>query len=73
MKRTTVYLDENVDLELKRIARQTGQSQAELIREGVQKVIAQYKRPKPESVGMVNSGGNDFADKAEDLLWAAET
>lgn len=72
MKRTTIYLDESIDRELKRIAKQTGRSRAELIREGVQNIVASHKRPLPKSIGMVNSGSNDFADKAEDLLWADE-
>ena len=74
MKRSTVYIEESVDLELKRLARQTGHSQAELIREGIREVIAKHKRkrPLPKSVGMVNSGNSELADSAEDLLWTED-
>ena len=71
MKRTTVYLEEETDLEFSRLARQQDRSKAELIREALKAYISREKQPRklPSSVGMVNSGGNDFADNAEEALW----
>ncbi len=39
MKRTTVYLEEGVDLELSRLAKRRGRSKAELIREALAKLV----------------------------------
>jgi hypothetical protein len=51
MRKTTVYLsDEEVDA-LRRVAAETGRSQADLIREGVRQVTAHTPRRKFRSLG----------------------
>ena len=74
MKRTTVYLEEETDLEFGRLARQQDRPKAELIREALKAYISRAQTPRKlprsvgiVSVGMVNSGGNDFAERAEEL------
>lgn len=51
MKRTTIYLTETQKRELEAIAGQTRQTEAQLIREGVDHVIAQNRprrrKPRP--------------------------
>ena len=69
MKRTTVYLEEAADLELARLAKQQDRPKAELIREALKAYISREQTPRklPRSVGMVNSGGNNFAERTEEL------
>lgn len=69
MKRTTVYLPEEAELVLKKIARQTGRSQAELIREAIEQYIGREQQSLPRSVGMGASGRNDLSERDEELLW----
>jgi hypothetical protein len=69
MKRTTVYLPEETDLLLKRLARKAGRSQAELIREAIANYIGNENKPLPPSVGMGASGRNDLSERDEELLW----
>jgi len=47
MQRTTVYLPEDLKLDLERTARVAGRSEADLIREGVRQVVAVYDAPRP--------------------------
>lgn len=69
MKRTTVYLEEQTDLDLSQLARQQGRPKAELIREALSVYVAQRaSRPLPRSVGMGRSGVPDLAEHDEELL-----
>ena len=47
MVRTTVYLPEELKNDLKRTARTVGRSEADLIREGVMRVVADNASPRP--------------------------
>jgi len=69
MKRTTVYLPEKTDLLLKRLARKTGRSQAQIIREAIANYIGNENQALPPSVGMGASGRNDLSERDEELLW----
>lgn len=67
MKRTTVYLPEDLKTELERLARSSGESEAELIREGVRHVVvARRAYPKPDFP--LFSGGELKAAKDEEML-----
>ncbi len=71
MKRTTVYLEEQTDLNLSRLARQQGRSKAELIRVALDTYVGntlKEARPVPDWVGMGDSGGARIAERAEELL-----
>ena len=70
MKRTTVYLDEIMDIELARLARLEGRSKAELIREVLAEYIGSRRKASavPDWVGMVSSGSGDLAERDEEVL-----
>lgn len=71
MKRTTVYLKEQTDLNLSQLARQQGRSKAELIRAALDEyvnIMLKEARPVPDWVGMGDSGGARIAERDEELL-----
>lgn len=70
MKRTTVYLPEELDLDLARLARQQERPKAELIREALESFVRQQtkQRTLPPSVGMGRSGIPDLAERADEFL-----
>ena len=70
MKRTTVYLEEPIDLELARLARGQGRSKAELIREVLSKHVEKTKQKPfevPDWVGM-GRGGESRTPEEDDAL-----
>ncbi len=71
MTKTTVYLDSEVALALRQMAEAQGRSQAELIRDALQKYTADGKRPLPRGLGKYDSGETHGAERAKDFLGAA--
>ena len=73
MLRTTVYLQENTDAELKRLARRQGRPKAELIREAletyVNKARAKIEIELPPGVGRYASSRDDVSERTDVLLW----
>jgi predicted transcriptional regulator len=72
MKRTTVYLEEDLNLELKHLADQQGRPQAELIREALRD-YAQANRSSraiPEWVGLGQSGVGNLSERVDELLFS---
>jgi hypothetical protein len=67
MYKTTVYLPEKLKHDLERVATETRRSEAELIREGINLVIAQHDPPFPH-VGIFDSGDPTLADRVDELL-----
>lgn len=68
-QKTTVYLDEADYRRLKAIARATGRTPAELVREAVAEYAAREKpRRMPRSVGVGVSRTGDIGERAEELL-----
>jgi hypothetical protein len=67
MEKTTVYLTERQRRELARTARQTGRSEAELIREGVELVTASHRAAEP-ALPLFESGHPDLAENVDDAL-----
>ena len=61
MKKTTVYLQDDLYRQLKDTARRTGQSEALMIREALAAYLVQQARPWPKSIGMVSDGTIDAA------------
>jgi hypothetical protein len=49
MHKTTIYLPDGLKAELERTAMETQRSEADIIREGIQLVIARHRRPAPPS------------------------
>ncbi len=71
MKRTTIFADENMLDSLKEIARMEGVSIAEVIRQALNRFIADRHRNKrlPSILGIGQSGRKDIAERSEELLW----
>lgn len=69
MQKTTVYLDEDVYLRLKQIARQHRRAPAEMVREAVAEYTERHAgKRKPRSIGKFKSGRRDLGQRAEALL-----
>lgn len=67
MERTTVYLTTTQRRALARAARATGQSEAELIRQGVDAVTSEHRVAEP-TIPLFDSGRTDVASRSEELL-----
>ncbi len=73
MKRTTLYLDEAVDLELKRLAAREARSQADLMRDALSMYVESKQteqRVRPKSLGVAANAGEPIANRDEELLFA---
>ncbi|HJR58892.1 MAG TPA: CopG family transcriptional regulator [Vicinamibacterales bacterium] len=69
VQKTTVYLDAADYRRLKSIARASGRTPAELVREAVAEYTAREKpRQRPRSLGAGRSRSGDVAERAEELL-----
>ena len=68
MVKTTVYLDTNVVLTLRRMAESQGKSQAELIRDALETYTRRSKRPKLPGIGEFDSGHTDTSSRADEIL-----
>ncbi|HUY98237.1 MAG TPA: ribbon-helix-helix protein, CopG family [Verrucomicrobiae bacterium] len=55
MHKTTVYVPEAMDHELRETARRDGRPAAELIREAITDYLARHQRPRPASIGVLAS------------------
>jgi Ribbon-helix-helix protein, copG family len=71
LKKTSIYLDEDLDHSLARRAAEEGITKAELIRRNLEGLVAKPKRPKPKAVGLVDGGPTDVARNVDKYL--AET
>lgn len=67
MEKTTVYLPDDMKQALRRAARATGRSEAELIREGVGLVTGTHRIAEPR-LPLFDSGRPDLAERADELL-----
>lgn len=67
MKKTTIYLPEDLVIEIKTVSKQDRRSEAEVIREALSAYLAQRKRPLPSVFGM-GSGGSIRASESEEWL-----
>jgi predicted transcriptional regulator len=69
IQKTTVYLDVADYRRLKAIARISGRTPAELVREAVAQYAArETPRRRPRSLGLGRSRRGDISDRAEELL-----
>jgi hypothetical protein len=71
MIKTTVYLDPEAVLALRQLAQAQGRSQAELIREAIDRLTRSESRPPPQGMGGYRSGRSDVSERAEELLHQA--
>ncbi len=73
MKRTTVFLDEPLEGDLRMLARRERRPMAEMVREAINEYVARAKRRRTERLGFVAAGASgrtDTAERHEELLWA---
>lgn len=67
MEKTTVYLPDDLKQALRRAARSTGRSEADLIREGIGLVAGTHRIAEPR-LPLFESGQPDLAERVDDLL-----
>ncbi len=67
MLKTTIYLPEEMKLELQRIAASRGISEAELIREALKGIIESAAPPKPR-LPLFKSGNPNLAENVDKYL-----
>lgn len=67
MEKTTVYLTDDLKRALRRAARATGRSEAELIREGVGMVTGRHQVAEAR-LPLFTSGKPDLAERVDELL-----
>lgn len=69
MRKTTVYLPEDLKRSLERIARQEGRSEAELIREALADAVERRRPPRPRiPISSRGLGDPTAAERVDDLL-----
>jgi Arc/MetJ-type ribon-helix-helix transcriptional regulator len=67
MKRTTVFLPEDLKADLERAAEAAACSEAELIRQGVREVTARHLAPEPD-FPLFDSRGRLDASRVDEML-----
>ena len=74
MKRTTIFIDEPLERDLKARAERERRPMAELVREAVREYMAHDSAaaPLPRFVGVGRSGRTDTAERHEELLFQSE-
>ncbi|MCC6944147.1 MAG: CopG family transcriptional regulator [Thermomicrobiales bacterium] len=74
MKKTTIYIPEELAMTVASTARQTGVSEAALIREAITTYVTTIKRLRPSIVGSVSVEGVEGRDTEDYLLehWRPE-
>ena len=68
MKRTTIYLEPELELQLKRETKRQKRSMADLIREAVRRYVGEAPGRLPPGAGAFSSGKKDTAAHAEEHL-----
>lgn len=71
MKRTTIYLEPELEVLLKLEMLRQGRPMAEIVREAVHAYVTREPRKIPPGAGSFSSGRTDTASRAEEVL--AET
>lgn len=67
MEKTTVYLPDELKRALRRAARSTGRSEADLIREGIGLVAGTHRVAEPK-LPLFESGQPELAERVDELL-----
>jgi len=68
MRRTTVYLHDVKAVRLKRAANKCGRSEAELIRAGIDWILANTPVDRPRPSLFVSSGDPTWIDRTDEIL-----
>ena len=72
MKRTTVFIDEAVEADMRAVARQEGRPLAAVMREAFGDYLRNRRLRKGKRLAFIavgRSGHHDTAERNEDLLW----
>lgn len=72
MKRTTIFIDEEIESELKALAGRRGRPVAAVVREALARHVAEEKAryaPSLSFVAIGRSGHRDTAERHEEILW----
>ena len=67
MEKTTVYLPEDLKKALRRVALETGTSEAALIRQAIEAATREAQAPRPQ-LPLFNSGQRHLAERVDELL-----
>lgn len=67
MRRTTVYLPDDLKRELEAASRRSGRSEADLVREGVRLAVARESPGRPR-IPLFESGRPDLAERVGETL-----
>jgi hypothetical protein len=70
MRRTTIYLDAELEVLLKLEMRRQKRPMAEIVREAVQAYVSREPRRAPPGAGAFSSGRTDTAARADEILAA---
>jgi hypothetical protein len=70
MKRTTIFIDEKLERQLKRKARAEGKSMAQCVREAVVAYVANpaEARPLPSWVGMFSGPPDNASERVDEIV-----
>ena len=71
MKKTSIYLDAELDRALERHAAARGMSKAEVIRRAVADAVGVARQPRIKAIGVIRSGTSDVSQNIDRYL--AET
>lgn len=71
MHKTTIDLDDDTRLSLRRAAQREGKTQAEVLRAAVLRYVREAHGGLPPGAGEFHSGRRDVGERAETLLRAA--
>ncbi len=72
MKRTTIYLDPELEVLLKLEMLRQKRPMAELVREAVEAYVTRERRTAPPGAGAFRSGRADTAERADEMLARAD-
>ena len=67
MRKTTLYLPDDLKAELAQAAAETGESEAAIIRDGIRLALAKRTPPTP-TVPLFSSDDPHFAERADEYL-----
>lgn len=71
MRRTTLFADDSMLNDLRRVAEERGMSLAEVIRQALRQFLRQY-HTSPSRLSLLGAGRSkrrDVGERAEELLW----
>ncbi|MBX3070825.1 MAG: CopG family transcriptional regulator [Thermomicrobiales bacterium] len=68
MKKTTIYVPDELAIQVTSAAKQRGKSEASVIREAIASYVTTVERPMPKSIGIVAVEGVSGEDTEEWLL-----